>query len=229
MARRIKVYVEQGAKRAYAGGIDWPGWDRGGRDESGALEAMVAAGERYLTAVGEHAADLAPPGSADDLEVVERVRGNATTDFGIPGIGPAADGDAVKPDDMARLLGILEAAWSAFDTAARNAIGGELRKGPRGGGRELEKIIEHVLGGQRAYVTSIGGRRLGAAPEDPGQAMTETREAAREALRALARGTPIEVRSGRKAKLWTPRYFVRRSAWHALDHAWEIEDRIAPG
>jgi hypothetical protein len=24
---------------------------------------------------------------------------------------------------------------------------------------------------------------------------------------------------------WSPRFFVRRSAWHALDHAWEIEDR----
>ena len=25
---------------------------------------------------------------------------------------------------------------------------------------------------------------------------------------------------------WTARYFVRRSVWHILDHAWEIEDRL---
>jgi hypothetical protein len=25
---------------------------------------------------------------------------------------------------------------------------------------------------------------------------------------------------------WTPRYFVRRMAWHELDHAWEIEARV---
>jgi hypothetical protein len=25
---------------------------------------------------------------------------------------------------------------------------------------------------------------------------------------------------------WPPRYVVRRAAWHVLDHAWEIEDRI---
>ncbi len=26
--------------------------------------------------------------------------------------------------------------------------------------------------------------------------------------------------------LWTARSFVRRVAWHTLDHTWEIEDRI---
>ena len=25
---------------------------------------------------------------------------------------------------------------------------------------------------------------------------------------------------------WPPRYAARRIAWHALDHAWEIEDRV---
>ena len=44
-------------------------------------------------------------------------------------------------------------------------------------------------------------------------------------LEARARGEepdePNKVRSR-----WGPRYFVRRSAWHALDHAWEIEDRL---
>jgi hypothetical protein len=25
---------------------------------------------------------------------------------------------------------------------------------------------------------------------------------------------------------WPARYYVRRAAWHVLDHAWEIEDRL---
>jgi hypothetical protein len=29
-------------------------------------------------------------------------------------------------------------------------------------------------------------------------------------------------------KTWSPRYYVRRAAWYALDHAWEIEDRAKP-
>jgi hypothetical protein len=27
---------------------------------------------------------------------------------------------------------------------------------------------------------------------------------------------------------WTPLFAARRAAWHALDHAWELEDRL-PG
>src|SRR5256885_4158060 len=44
------------------------------------------------------------------------------------------------------------------------------------------------------------------------------------ALRARALGLPFAEPS-RTKKLWTPRFFVRRAAWHVLDHAWEIEDR----
>ncbi len=44
-------------------------------------------------------------------------------------------------------------------------------------------------------------------------------------LTARAAGEPPSENARRKAKVWTPRYFIRRTAWHALDHAWEIEDR----
>jgi hypothetical protein len=27
---------------------------------------------------------------------------------------------------------------------------------------------------------------------------------------------------------WPQRYAARRIAWHALDHAWEVQDRSAP-
>jgi hypothetical protein len=41
-------------------------------------------------------------------------------------------------------------------------------------------------------------------------------------LRQPSDGAPI---AGKK---WPPRYAARRIAWHALDHAWEIEDRSDP-
>ena len=117
------------------------------------------------------------------------------------------------------------AAWKAFDAAAQRAQGRELRLGPRGGGRSLEKMVNHVLEAEEAYLTQLGSRR----PRPPAHGMParmkQVREAAVEALAARARGeqppNPSAVR-----KPWGPRYFVRRSAWHALDHAWELEDRI---
>jgi hypothetical protein len=55
--------------------------------------------------------------------------------------------------------------------------------------------------------------------------MRQVREAALATLEALARGAEPEDPSAVKRR-WSPRSFVRRSAWHALDHAWELEDRI---
>jgi hypothetical protein len=225
MTRPIDVYVEQGQKKAYAGGLDWPGWDRGGRDEAAALESLVAAAPRYLAAMGPAARGFTAPGSVSELRVAERVKGDASTDFGIPAVGPAADERPVSGRDLDRLIAILDGAWAAVDAAARAAVGKELRKGPRGGGRELPKIVEHVLGGERGYLSSIGGPRLAESDGDPDRALAEVRDAARAALRALAARKPLETGTRRTRKPWTPRYFVRRSAWHSLDHAWEIEDR----
>jgi hypothetical protein len=36
----------------------------------------------------------------------------------------------------------------------------------------------------------------------------------------------IAAHGPRGGKRWLPRYFVRREAWHVLDHVWEIEDRL---
>jgi len=45
------------------------------------------------------------------------------------------------------------------------------------------------------------------------------RNAIVDCLRNARAGEPV------KDKGWLPRYAARRIAWHALDHAWEIEDR----
>jgi hypothetical protein len=57
--------------------------------------------------------------------------------------------------------------------------------------------------------------------------MAGVRATALETLTARGSGEPVPNPSTART-LWSIRYFVRRSAWHALDHAWEIEDRSRP-
>ena len=224
MASSEPVYVEVGRTRAFAGGIDWPGWCRSGRDEAAALATLVAFGPRYAAAVGTAGAGFEPPGDISGLEVVERLEGNATTDFGAPGIAPAADGAPVDANDLQRLFGLLRAGWAAFDAAALNYAGVELRKGPRGGGRDVPAMVDHVLNADAAYLRGVGGAFRPRDDLPPTELAEALRGAMIDALDARARGEP-PAPSRRRNPLWTPRYCVRRSAWHALDHAWEIEDR----
>lgn len=218
------IYVEVGTKRVFAGAHDWPGWCRSGRDEHAALEALVAYGTRYRRALGSAARRFTPPRDTSALDVTERLTGDATTDFGAPSVPPASDHDPVDERDLARWTALLEACWAAFDRAARAARGVELRKGPRGGGRELEAIVDHVREADRSYLSPLGGSYRSAADDGPAARMAGVRRAFVDAVRARARGEPMP--SGRKAKkTWPAKYGVRRSAWHSLDHAWEIEDR----
>ena len=219
---KLQIYLEEAGQRTFAGAIEWPGLDRGSRDAGEAQAALIGALPRYRAALGAAARGLPDPTDPSDLEVAERHAGGGDTDFGIPSRGAKADEAPVTTAQLRRLTRILEAAWAAFDASADAARDVELRKGPRGGGRSVDKIREHVLGGERAYLHRIGGT-LGPGLED----LTSVRRAALDALGARARNEPFEM-GRRTAPLWTPRYFVRRSAWHALDHAWEIEDRSGP-
>jgi len=225
-AETTPVYLEVGKKRAFAGALEWPGWSRSARDERGALEAFLAYGPRYRAALGRAGGGLIIPADVGALDVRERLDGNPTTDFGAPGIAPAADSRPLGTSELERQLGILEACWRAFDRAAQRARGAPLATGPRGGGRELDGIVRHVLEADAGYLGALGWRFEGG----PGAAPADARRLRRTIIEAIAAaprsGAP---RSGpRGGKRWTIRYFVRRSAWHALDHAWEIEDRAKP-
>jgi hypothetical protein len=220
--RAVEVYLEMGAKRVFAGAVDWPGWSRSGKTEDVALETLAAYGARYADAV--RAGGLRPPARGSDLMVVERLKGDATTDFGAPGAAPDADRRPVSAADLTHLRKYLDSAWAAFDRAARDARGSELATGPRGGGRQLDAIVEHVVGAEGGYLRRIAARPPDIA--DPESAVGRTRGAVREAVeRAVIDGLPASGPRG--GLIWTVRYFVRRTAWHALDHAWEIEDRSA--
>jgi hypothetical protein len=222
---RIKVHVERGAKRCFATAIDWPGWSRSGKTEAAALDALVASGPRYAAVARRAGVAFDPPANPADLAVAESVAGGSGTDFGVPSVPPSADDEPMSAADLQRLDDLLLAAWATFDTAAEAHRGAELRKGPRGGGRTLTKIVGHVLEAEEAYLHQLGSKRPDLAKDaSVATRMAAIRDAARAALGARARGEPL-ADPNKVKKAWSPRYFVRRSAWHALDHAWEIEDR----
>jgi hypothetical protein len=120
---------------------------------------------------------------------------------------------------------VLQACWRTFDAAVQAATGKALSKGPRGGGRDLEKIIQHVRDVDASYLASLGGK-LKLSDEDEPQALAHIRRAILTTLIAAARGE-VPARGPRGGVRWTPRYFVRRLAWHELDHAWR--SRTGPG
>lgn len=216
MSGRVPVYLEVTRKRTFAGAIEWPGWCRAGKTPEDALEALVTYADRYASVISRSRLGFEKPSSVDDLEVVERLTGNATTEFGAPGVPPKADSRPLPPVELKRLTTILEASWRAFDRVAEGAVGVTLTKGPRGGGRDLPKIVEHVGGAEESYLAGLGSRR----PDKPGA----QRATILAALAARAGNKPL-ADPNKVAKLWSPRYFVRRAVWHTLDHAWEIEDR----
>ena len=228
MARRsgaIDVYLEVGQKRTLAGALDWPGWCRPGRDEPSALQALVNAGPRYARALHDAKLPFDPPADPSTLKVVERLAGNATTDFGAPDVAPSVDAQSFGDAQLERSRALLKAIWIAFDAAVDAGVGKELRKGPRGGGRDLDGIVQHVLGADAGYLARLAHKVPKDGGTDLAARLSRTREAILEALEATRRGE-IPERGPRGGAIWSPRYFVRRVAWHALDHAWEIEDRI---
>jgi hypothetical protein len=221
----IPVYLEIGKKRTFAGALDWPGWCRSGRDEAAALKALFDYAPRYAAVLSGSPLAFQMPPSASAFTVLERLQGNATTDFGAPDFAPAYDARPFDRAQLQRSESILKACWRAFDRTARAAAGKELRKGPRGGGRELEAIVGHVQGAEEGYLSRLAWK-VGMGEEATLQEKLErTRQAILEALASAAAGG-LPERGPRGGLLWRPGYFVRRVAWHVLDHAWEIEDRL---
>ena len=205
---KVKVAVESAPRKSFATAVDWPGWSRSGKTEEGALEALSDYAQRYAPVARKAGESF----DADkvDLDVVERGTGGAGTEFGVPSLVTDQDRRRTTKAQGERLANLVEAAWDMFERVSKNAPE-ELRKGPRGGGRNTSKMIEHVVGSDEAYAREIGIKLT--AP------IAEIRTAVLEAIRAPSDGSPLADRR------WTARYAAHRIAWHALDHAWEIEDK----
>ena len=215
MAKPIPVYLEAGTKKVFACSIDFPGWCRSGKDEEAALEALADYAPRYAEVA--KVAKVAFPAKAVELEVVERVKGKGATDFGIPHEVTRADSEPLTARQAARQIELMRAAWAVLDRVAK-ASPAELRKGPRGGGRDRDKMLDHVLGAEAAYARKLGIKHPQPELGDT-RAIKALRDELAETLRGASDGSPLV------AKGWPPRYAMRRIAWHVLDHAWEMQDR----
>jgi len=75
-----------------------------------------------------------------------------------------------------------------------------------------------VIEADHAYARELG-LRLPEPHFGEREAIDVERAAVLDLLRQPSDGGPL---AGRR---WTQRYAARRIAWHALDHAWEMEDR----
>src|SRR5919107_288281 len=154
MAKPIPVYIESGDKKVFACAIDFPGWCRSGKDEASALEALAGYAPRYAE-VAKRAKAAFP--RDPEFEVVERVKGKGATDFGIPHEIPRVDAEPLTARQAARQVELMRAAWAILDKVAK-ASPAELRKGPRGGGRDGDKMLGHVLEAEAAYARQLGIR-----------------------------------------------------------------------
>jgi hypothetical protein len=221
MAKAIPVYIEAGDKKVFACSIDFPGWCRSAKAEELALEALAAYAPRYAEVA--ELAKVAFPALAkagERFQVVERVKGKGATDFGIPHEIPKADAEPLTARQAARQVELMRAAWALLDKVAK-ASPAELRKGPRGGGRDRDKMLDHVLGAEAAYARQVGVKH-----PQPELGDTKAIKALRDDLAEALGGASDGSRPTPKG--WPPRYAIRRITWHVLDHVWEMQDRATP-
>jgi hypothetical protein len=195
-----KLYIEQGSNTAFAVALEWPGWCRRAKTPELAVEALDEYRERY-------AAIVSIPFAPAPYEVVGSLKGNGTTDFGAPDARGPWDTVPLSSRDLNRQIAILQDCWNYFDQVVASAPA-TLRKGPRGGGRDRDALVDHVREAERAYCSRAGHR---VAPRTP---WDEQRDVVVTALRAKATNAA-----------WPSAYAIRRCAWHIVDHAWEIEDK----
>jgi hypothetical protein len=215
MPLHLRVAIEAGKKKSFATALDWPGWSRSGKTTDEAIAVLFDYRERYNDVVG--LADLEPLPADVSVTVVDQTAGDATTDFGVPGKVIDADFEPLAGDDLARQAALLRAAWTYLDGVAAE-VSPQLRKGPRGGGRDRDRMLDHVIRADRGYARKIGVRTP---PFDSFDAAAV--QAHHEAVFAVIDGSRIGGEPAGKG--WPLRYAIRRMAWHALDHAWEMQDK----
>ena len=215
----VRAYLEAGTTRVFASALDWPGWSRRAKTDEDALEALAAYAPRYAV-VAKRAGIPFSRASNLTFAVVERIpaRPKGTfshVDFGALGESAEADAEPLSAAEAKRQTSLLVAAWAVLDDVVAHAPR-ELRKGPRGGGRDRDAVAAHVVGAETAYARKLGVRKKEPQDRDEIEAVRADILAAISGARA---GTPPTEKG------WLPRYAARRIAWHVLDHAWEIEDR----
>jgi len=223
MGDRIRVMMELGRKKpvAVAVAFDWPGWERSGKSEEDALRVLDIYRARYarvaeLAGIAEEFSGIGEP------EVVERIEGIGMTDFyGLSMRAARPEQEQMSDADCERKIALLRACWTYFDDVA-SRVSSELRKGPRGGGRDRDRIVEHV----NNVEISDFSRKVGLTTPIEAQADPDALRAYREEFCAAIRDYNERAAQARN---WTVQFVIRHSAYHLMDHAWEMEDRDLSG
>ncbi len=215
-ALRVTGEIGPKGKKVVAVAPDWPGLERGAKTE----EAAIAKAESYLPRYAQVARLAGMEAAFADIttvDVVERYPGTGSTDFwGISYAFSDIDRQYLSSEELERELTLMQACWAFFDSV-RAHVSAEMRKGPRGGGRDRDHIVRHTSGVEQEWAEKVGV----VAPPDALQS-DEGLRAYRDAYCSAIRAFHAE---GKMARTWPLRYLIRHTAFHTLDHAWEMEDK----
>lgn len=218
MADAMRVMLEIGpkGKRVVAVAPDWPGLQRGAKTGEAAVERLHAYLPRY-TPVAKLAGMEAAFAAVNTIDVVEQYPGTGSTDFwGISFAFSDIDRQDMSSDELQRELTLMRACWAFFDDVG-SRVSAELQKGPRGGGRDRDRIFRHTFANEQGWAKGIGVLT----PDDAmltDEGLNTHRDAYCEAIRAYHA-------EGKMARSWPLRYLIRHTAFHTMDHAWEMEDK----
>ena len=213
---RVTVEIGPKGKKVVAVAADWPGLERGAKTEPAAIERLRAYLPRYAP-VAKLAGLETEFATITGVEVVERYPGTGSTDFwGISFAFSSIDQQTMPDDALARELALMQACWAFFD-AVRSRVSAEMQRGPRGGGRDRDRIVRHTLAAEQDWAKKLGVHTpQDAMPTEEG--LSAYREAYCSAIRALHA-------QHKMARTWPLRYLIRHTAFHTLDHAWEMDDK----
>ena len=222
MANQTRVTLELGpkGKKVVAVAPDWPGLERGAKTGEDAIERLRSYIPRY-SQVAKLAEMDAEFDAITNVDVVEQYSGTGSTDFwGISFAFSSIDKQGMSGDELERELRLMQAGWAFFDSV-RGRVSAELRKGPRGGGRDRDRIVRHIFANEQDWAKGLGVHT----PDDAmltGKGLKAHRDSYCHAIR--------EYHSqGKLAGKWPLRYLIRHTAFHTLDHAWEMEDKDLTG
>ena len=216
----IRTVVERGPKgnKAVAFAVDWPGWSRGAKTPELALETLESYRERYQP-IAERAGMVKEFDAAGALDVVEDRVGAGSTDFwGISFSPSGLEREPMDDTEFDRKIRLLRACWAFFDAVAAR-VSPEMRKGPRGGGRDRDQIIRHTIRTESEEFA----KRLGLRVPEGGALTPDGLRGYRETYVATMRA--YNAGEGKRMRSWNLPFLIRHSAYHAMDHAWEMEDK----